>query len=303
MKDKERGRGRGRCGLVWLLAVCSLLHAPCFAASVISSRVVKTRVNTVKKTSFDAAQLLYHWTFDGNDIDWANFGGVLTLYPRIPAPGGTTNFIMSFGGSEDQQVNVKPGTVGQAQWYNGFANRGWVNPVTLSNVSLMTISMWLKPDNVASWVADKMVIEGGVTDWGAQTNSIIIDVSANGAGRAFSLGIRDPADVSKSRLDYFLNTNGFPVSNTWYHCAFIFNNTTTTGSCKAYVNAAAMTMVNLVNTKSAAGNFGRHYWSFGGRGSGAFFYNGWMDDIRIYTNELTQAQVSELYTNRFSVIR
>lgn len=278
-----------------LLVVCFLLSTlPCWGASIISGST-RSYVNKPKALSSDS-QLLYNWTFDGNDITWSS-AATANVFARVGSNAVSTMVFISPAG--DQVNQPLPGVIGQAFRFNGVNSSG-TNKVDLSSVSLMTVSLWLWPDNVLTLNGDKMIIEGGSANWTLQTNSILID-TGDGT-RKFTLGMRDPAVVANNHQDYFFNTNAFTASNTWYHCAFVFDNTTATGRIKAYVNAAAVPLTNSVNTKSSAGTFGNHQWTWGGRGSGGLIFVGRMDDIRIYTNELTLTQISEIYTSRFTFI-
>jgi hypothetical protein len=276
---------------------CLLCVQCAFAASVIQGGATKSVLCAPPHYSFDDAQLLYHWTFDGPDIAWTASGWTQTA--RVGSSATMLASGQDSGSFITAQNNyMRPGVAGQCEYWPGSNNgaQGRVTNLNLSAVSLMTISLWLKPAYVLTWNGDKMLIEGGVANSNTQTNAIVLDTGSG--ARDFTIAIRDFADASKFISKTFKNTNGFPTSNLWYHCAFVFDNTTVAGNVKAYINAAAVSLSAQTSTKTAAGNFGNHFWSFFNRGSlNLPLPSTAVDDLRIYTNELTQAQVSEIYTN------
>ncbi len=279
----------------YLLAL--LLCARCaFGASILLQGGVTTRVaSAAPYYSFDDAQLLYYWTFDGPDVAWQNSGG----YVMAAKVGSSANIVASAmnSGSFLTVMNneMRPGVAGQSQLFQGVGNLRITN-LNLSAVSLMTISVWIKPTYVLAWNGDKMFIEGGLVDSSTQTNAVIIDTGQG--NRDFNLIIRDKANPALFLQKTAKNTNMFPVSNVWYHMACVFNNTTVAGDAKVFINTTNTTMTTATTTKSAAGNFGNHYWGMFGRGNGSLpLPNCQVDEFRIYTNELTAAQLSEIYTN------
>jgi len=249
------------------------------------------------------SQLLYRWTFDGSDISWTS-----TSTFQMPASGlsATTNARMFFanghGGSflTSQNNEAIPGIIGQAFAWSGVG-QGAITNVNLSAVSLMTVTAWLNPQNVQAWNADLMLIEGGSANWTLQTNSIVLD-TGNGT-RDFTIGIRDAANTALFLTKTCKNTNVFTSSNIWYFCAFVFDNTTGAGNVKLLVNTTNVTLTAGTSTKtSSVGGFGNHFWSVGSRGSGNLNLLSRIDDLRIYTNELTLTQISEIYTSSYNTI-
>jgi len=277
--------------------VALLLCVRCaFCASIIQGGGTKSVLGAPPHYSFDDAQLLYHWTFDGRDITFLNTGA-WTQTARVGASATMLGSAFNSGSFLTVMNNeMRPGVAGQGQWMSGNQLCRVTN-LNLSAVSLMTVSLWIKPSYVLTYNGDKMIIEGGVTDWSGQTNAIIIDTGDG--SRDFTLGIRDSVNTSLLLTKTFKNTNTFPVSNVWYHCAFVFDNTTGAGNVKMFCNSTNVTLTAGTSTKtSAVGKFGNHYWSFFSRGTGALTLpTTTVDDLRIYTNELTTAQLSEIYTN------
>jgi hypothetical protein len=252
------------------------------------------------------SQLLYRWSFDGPTATWASSGTA-----TFPVTGISNNAAanMLFSGDSGSAFNsqnsgILPGIIGQSLFFTGLNNgmNGRATNVNLLGVSLMTVTMWVYPNNVLAWINDKMLIEGGIANWSVQTNAILMD-TGTGSSRDFTIGIRDAVNTTLFLTKTFKATNAFTSSNIWYFCAFVFDNTTSAGNVKLLVNTTNITLTAGTSTKtSSVGGFGNHFWSFGNRGTLNLPFTGTLDDIRIYTNELTALQLSEIYTSSYNTI-
>jgi hypothetical protein len=78
-----------------------------------------------------------------------------------------------------------------------------------------------------------------------------------------------------------------PLSaTTWYHCAFTYDGT----NSALYVNGVACTLTGVTTPQTGTPSIVR----VGSWGSGEYF-NGQIDDVRIYNRALTQAEITQVY--------
>ncbi len=140
---------------------------------------------------------------------------------------------------------------------------------SLEGSSQMTVSMWLRPNSnrkVDSRTVSKLY------SW---------DVKLNGGSRApqFSAG------GAYGTLNYSL------ALNQWQHVVFTFSS----GVLKGYVNGKSVTFA--ANTFTAGSTLPLQMYGLylGTDASKTTFYNGYMDDVRIYNRVLSDTDVATLY--------
>lgn len=152
--------------------------------------------------------------------------------------------------------------------------------------NLGTISTTLSAGSMAFWARtdvhgnDKGPVAMGISGGGASEYFVIQD-RLDGSWRA-------DVDNGASRLDAFDN-NPPVTTGTWHHVAATFS---AGGNLTVYINGVAQTDVQAISAAHALENLGD--WTIGAERIGSRFYNGALDDVRLYDNELSAQEVASL---------
>lgn len=129
---------------------------------------------------------------------------------------------------------------------------------------------------------------------GNDLGPVAMGISGGGASEYFS--VQDRADGSwradvdngSSRLDVY--DNDPPVTiGTWHHVGVTF---AAGGDLKMYINGVLQTDVQALSAGHDLENLGT--WQIGAERVGSRFYNGALDDVRLYDHELTAGEMSAL---------
>jgi len=207
------------------------------------------------------------WTFDGPDVSW---GGTSYAYDR--SPGGTNTGTIS-------GATPMIGKIGQALSFSGYNYVGIPDSAALSPESgNFTVSAWVKTnvlDSGQHWIWH---------NYGSNTNNLVnltLDTS-NKFITTFRDGSGNAAVATAS-----------PVLSTgqWYHVAGVRNGTTV----KIYLNGAEQG----TNTNSSLGTISVSDGTIPYIGvyadHGTFYWNGSIDEVRIYNRALSAGEVMSLY--------
>ena len=204
-------------------------------------------------------------------VDYADlqilFSDWLASDHNTPANGTLTNF----AGDDSQWV---AGKIGNALHYDGV-NDYVLAPLAYLPTSAFTIALWINPDSD---------IEAGtgrqdLLYW--QTGSrphLTIDREGNG-----EIGLWP--NTGGDDFDGPQTTTAFWAAGTWYHIAATFDG----ADFKIYVNGTLENVVNHPGThRDASAPF------IGCRSNLASYFEGEIDDFRIYDYALSQAQIANL---------
>lgn len=208
----------------------------------------------------------YHFSYTGR-FDFKN-GNNATILGATPTTDrfGRANMAYEFDGIDDY-MNVDHNSLQDLDLMTGISISVWVNPTVLPTTGLAAI----------------------VTKWHGFTNEqfgIFMDGGNNMVGirQVNSNGISDNANMT---------------TNTWYHVVFTFDKTT--GEHKVFVNninTLTQTITNPYNNTTATTSlsFGAQANVMnGGPASPTRFFNGKIDDIRIYNRVLNTNEIDSLY--------
>ncbi len=202
------------------------------------------------------------WSFDGKDMNW-NTNKALDRSGN-GNDGALTNMSTS--------TSPVPGKIGQALNFDGTSSYISVGaPASLDIINAITLSAWVKSPSwhpTAVWrsIFDK------------STYGLYIQPSSNAV--RFQLNI---TGVGLTSLDTSaLNTN------QWYHVVGTYDKDAGSNNFKIYVNGVAQNQGTQTNTIVASSNLNI------GLYSGAYF-NGTMDDLRVYNRALSASEVKQLY--------
>ncbi|MEI6378790.1 MAG: LamG-like jellyroll fold domain-containing protein [Candidatus Falkowbacteria bacterium] len=224
-------------------------------------------IGSVSKGGFDTAPgLIGWWKFsDGNS-------------PVIDSSGKSNS-----GSNNGATWGADSGQYGGGAYtFDGVNDAIATNSNILNNATEFTIAFWTKPLSFGGW---KGMIGKGTSD----TN--VITVQADTGGRIY-------VDVDNGVSNSFANTGlGVLSVGQWAHVAAVYQGSGATNAdrVKVYVNGAnlALTFSGTIPTQTATSNAGILY--IGQLGYASNFYNGIMDDVRIYSRSLLPEEISALY--------
>lgn len=216
---------------------------------------------SVVNAQIPANGLIAYYPFNGNANDGSGNGNDGTV-------NGATLTTDRFGNSN------------KAYSFNGSNNN--ISVPSLNNYSYtpITYSVWayMNSYNVVDW-GSSFIFNGiiGRDAFGNATEGII----------AF-LNQYDASNVHK--IMYYTGANSVnstytPPLNTWFHIVY----TSDGSNSKFYINAVSVNEVTFSATQNA--NLGFTIGSAGSRG----FWDGKIDDIRIYNRALSQSEITQLY--------
>ena len=215
--------------------------------------------------------LVGYWTFDGKDTIWTSDTTATTLDKSGNGTTGTlTNMIRT--------INPAVGKIGQGLGFDGVND--YVNiPSAPSLNAPYTISLWFYPRVFG--------VQQGLVDFAYNTsNSPSLYLHANNrldmeafntvGFRSFSNKVFTTADLNK-----------------WWHVVAIVSSSTDPTQWKFYING----IDNGLDSSDSYGSYRAPStaWALGSIYNNAHFFNGFMDDVRIYNRSLTQTDVTQLY--------
>ncbi|MFH1228576.1 MAG: LamG-like jellyroll fold domain-containing protein [Planctomycetota bacterium] len=194
--------------------------------------------------------------------------------------------------ANDVSGNNNHGTVYGATWSNGRLSFDGVDdyvalPSTvLNNMPKGTVSAWIKANNFN--------LTGGA-------NPLIIDKSTTGSIDYFNLQVNDSTKVGAATINggygtaYWLQGASILQTATWYYVVMTWDGT----QWRMYINGtldasySSATGIPSNNTVAAIGRV-----SDAARG----YFNGQIDDVRIYNYARTAAEIQTEYNARLKVI-
>ena len=157
--------------------------------------------------------------------------------------------------------------------FNGLNN--YITTSILYETPTITISLWFKTN----------ILHSGNLYWGTGTNKIILRTNPDGT-LSWYIG------TSTTAAGYF-NSNSIYSIGVWNHIVVQYDG----ANIYAYFNGVKQSTISAVTGSviSSSLNIGTNY-----NTSGAWF-NGVIDDVKIYANPLSDSDVLELYQTRASV--
>ena len=216
-----------------------------------------TRINRTITTNPDLEDgLVGHWTFDGKDM-------VDNVADRSGQ--GNNGILENF-----TSTTTKPGRIGQALEFDGSDDRTSHGSVFNTSTEDFSVSVWVKTDV-------------GYVDQGSSSNGIL----AKGLGSPY-WGIY----FNSNNQPYFSINN---VSNAgistaindgqWHHLVGIRSGDTLI----IYLDTVRGT------DGATTGTVGSGSFYIGGDGSTARYFNGTIDDVRVYNRALSEDEVERIY--------
>lgn len=239
------------------------------------SKLGVTRIDTSYAQPIGAMNgntlLVFHMPFDGNQIRNGLF-----LDTSGKANHGTASNIAT-------TTFYAPGVIGQGVRFDGTNNVITVlDSTSLDSTSKITISIWIRPtllDGAARGVISKRTGSGA---------------SGYSYSMFFSTGDKLNVDIDDS-VERFASNTTFLV-NKWYHVVLVYDGTLTAAQrAKLYINGTLD--VTSTEGSSTIPNEASNL-LLGFLTAGSAYYQGNMDDVRIYKETaLTASEVKQLYNS------
>jgi hypothetical protein len=193
---------------------------------------------------------------------------------------------------------------GSPTWATGKSGSGYciqfdgVNDALISasnvtyGVNVITVCMWQYLDAAA--YSGLLGFESTFWTNTAGTYAMSPD---NGVNADISCYLSGNARVGGDYLEKVFDKY---TAAAWHHVAIVFDNSTTAGNIKCYVDGALLTATSTPsNTKAPATNFTAATFSVYSRSGPTGYLAGRVDDVRIYGYELSAGQVTSVYGEAF----
>ena len=225
----------------------------------------------------------------GNLGSYSNVGSTTTPAAQGSTTGAIAVYAMNEGSGStigDASGNNITGTIQGATWttsgkyssaltFNGTSSAVDLgNPSALQMTGSMTLEAWVKTSATKSTDGQIISKDTGADGWQLKTTS---DTGANSFGLAISTGSGHIQRYSKTA----------PAVNTWYHVAGVYN--ASTKALDIYVNGV-LDDGTLRGTIPATQHNSTTTAKLGTR-TGGYFFQGTMDELRVYNRALTQAEI------------
>lgn len=196
--------------------------------------------------------------------------------------------------ANDSSTSSNPGTLlGGTAWqsscksnscasFDGINDSISTTASILNNVSNFSISLWVNPTSFGGW---KGIIGKGLGD------NNVITIQAHTGGQMF-------VDVDNGVSNSFGNTSaGVLSTGQWYHLVMTYdgNGATNADKLKLYVNGTntALSFTGSIPAQTGGTNTGILY--IGQLGYASNYFNGLVDDVRIYSHTLSPIEVTGIY--------
>jgi len=177
-------------------------------------------------------------------------------------------------------ANWTTGKFGKALSFDGVDDYVDVGNIAIHNQPSYTITMWVKGPPGQK---DKRVFSEGSTSSDTPIFTIGTDVS----GTSGKLDIHIRADDETTEL-YHQKTTSEPFDNAWHFIAWVDNS----GDFKIYIDGMLDTEGSYFkSTKS----LNRDTIGAVGRSTYSHFFNGLIDEVRIYNRALSKEEIKSLY--------
>ena len=228
-------------------------------------------INTTITTNADLENgLVLHYTFDGKDMDWSSTTAEV-LDTSGNGNNGNTNFI---------STSTVPGKIGQAVEFDGTSDQVDCGANSSLKPSLVTLSAWIKPG--ANWNQYQLIT--GMTqssNWGGGYHFV------SQASGPLQFSINSYVPVGGSGGVVFGSQSDTPVG-TWTHVVGTYD-----GSyVRLYKNGE---LYGTPTAYSTAIDYSSTHCYMGYGGGANAYFNGAVDDVRVYSRALSAQEISRLY--------
>ena len=176
------------------------------------------------------------------------------------------------GGATDADWLTGKNGSGYALDFNGINDDANTSASITYGTDKLTFCGWFYFDDITS----TQVIMESSANWNSSSDSFLIYLDAG----AFFAGLRD------NGAKYRVESITAPSVGSWVHLAVLLDFSSATGrDVKIYVNAVEQSTTISTNYSPIARTFAAYKLYVGARGGTSLFFNGRIDDLRIYTGD------------------
>ncbi|MFC1775312.1 LamG domain-containing protein [Patescibacteria group bacterium] len=239
-----------------------------------------SKFNTSKKTGLQDG-LVGHWTFDGPDM--------VSNVADVSGQGNT-----GYLNGQTATTSVR-GKLGQALEFDGVDDTVNIyDSVSLDITGAVAASFWMKLDSLPGFTDSIYLVGKGYVDGYASEYIYNVTFKGNGVGGADSdlfFYIGDGSSFSNIETQ----PNNWQVG-TWYHVVSVWDGATDSGGMRFYIDgtlnntgASSVSSIQSSNLDGAIGDDpdGTHH----------YFFDGTLDDVRIYNRALSEDEIRQLYNS------
>jgi len=238
-----------------------------------------TSVTIAQHASTDTANVSYAWKADDNEP--TIFGGPAAAAYKFE---DNANDVSGTYNGTASNVSYVTGNFNKAAEFNGSNSGINIGNIGIGGAAARTISAWVYVDNLDS----------------AQT---IFQYGANSNGQRFGWAIDTAGKIYVEFYNRDAITSSAHISaNTWYHLVATYNGGAiqTAANTQIYVNGVAVAMSNsgaqTGNANTGDSNYGIGYDRLNTRQ----YFDGKIDQLRIYRGAIKEYQVNKLYNETAS---
>lgn len=197
---------------------------------------------------------------------------------------GNSNGSLGTNNGSDTNVTYSTanGIINQGAGYNGTSSRTTFSAPIIP-LGAKSICFWIKPTSHAAF---KAVIDNNQLS-SANNGTCIFYTSGGGATLQFFSG------NGSGSTNRFSLTTPTVSDGVWSHVALTWDGTTSANTVKAYVNGGTPTTATASSTETTQAPVNLAIASLSG--GGANFFNGALDEIGIWSRELSAAEITQLY--------
>jgi len=248
-------------------------------AGLYQSGAVKINTSSVNLQSGSslASGLVGLWTFDGADT-------TDKIYDRS-GQGNNGYFV---GGATSSAKTI--GKLGQALNFDGANNFVDVAPsASLNNIAQLTYSAWINPRSSGSNDKGRIIDKNHLS-----ADGVTFLVNNNDCTKCLEFNMGASAG---NTVDVYTSDNAYAVNAGWQHVVVTWDGTYSLSGVKFYVNGVFVPNNSGISvvTGSGARDDSTISLDIGGFNGGPRYFDGKIDDVRVYNRALSANEVQHLY--------
>lgn len=179
------------------------------------------------------------------------------------------------------------GSTGSSLNFNGSSHTGTsATTINYGGASTITVTFAINPDDITS---TKVILESGpVVDSNALTWLIYF------SGGSIYANINDSSTLNQQRSE----SCTAPSTGAWADIAVVFDVGTASGQIKIFINGVDQSTTLVSNFFVDTGAFSTQTLYVGARNASSLYYDGKIDDLRIYNREITGSEITQVKNDR-----
>lgn len=228
-----------------------------------------------------------------NDAGGGGCTNTVDLYNPFPDGGGVALYQLN-GNADDvsgnydgtaSNVTYGTGQFGQAGVFNGSSSYINLPNLGISGSQARTISLWVKLNSIPPSSVDQLYSQG-----------------TNNNGEAFNIETTTTGKIQVSYAGKEINSTTTLSLNTWYNVVVAYKGSSveTLSNTDIYINGVQETVVDGGGVYTGIANTINSDYSLGYRRNiSTLFYDGSIDQVRIFNRALRPYEVEALYTEEY----